>query len=52
MASHPTKQKVAGGGGRLGLGWWGGSKQKEKGLMDEDIGVVIVGGRGCKGDKW
>ena len=33
-------------------GLWGtGIKHKERGLMDMDSTVVIVGGRGQKGDK-
>ena len=28
-----------------------GLSKKEKGLMDMDNSVVIVGGRGCKGTK-
>lgn len=50
MASHPAKQKVAGGGSGWGEVRGGGSEQKEEGLVGS--GVVIAGGRRCKGDKW
>ena len=43
------KQADSLGGGKLEVE---GSSKKEKGLMDMDNCVVIVGGGGHKGNKW
>ena len=42
--------------GSCGEGSWGvgelSKKEREKGLMDMENSVLIVGGRGYKGNKW